>query len=117
MGWMKGEFFMEFVEDEYEKAIDIDNQQILMEALQRLDRRSKFIKHLPPENEIVLISPETDMETIDAADKEFLGFFHCHHLLSKQKALSFKTHSPIAIAEPSSQMLNMRRWLIHPVSW
>jgi CheY-like chemotaxis protein len=75
VGWIRGDFLIEFTEQEFEKEIELDNQQILLDAIQRIDARSGFLKQLPPIDDILLISPDTDMHKIDVDQSKFLKFF------------------------------------------
>jgi CheY-like chemotaxis protein len=74
--WSDGDFSISFVDEKYEKLIEEDNQQILLDAIQYIDQRNKIIHSLPDANEILLISPDADMEQMDDEDVTYLRFFH-----------------------------------------
>ncbi len=76
VSWLDGDFSISFVDEKYEKLIEEDNQQILLDAIQYIDQRNKIIHSLPDANEILLISPEADMEQIPEENVTFLRFFH-----------------------------------------
>jgi CheY-like chemotaxis protein len=76
VSWLDGDFSISFVDEKYEKLIEEDNQQILLDAIQYIDQRNKIIHSLPDANEILLISPEADMEQIFEENVTFLRFFH-----------------------------------------
>jgi len=76
VSWTDGDFSILFVDDKYEKLIEEDNQQILLDAIQYIDQRNKIIQTLPDTNEILLISPEADMEIMAEDDVTYLRFFH-----------------------------------------
>jgi len=73
--WMEGDFSISFVDHKYESKIEQDNQQILLDCIQYIDRRNKFIDVLPGLNEYLLISPETDMVQMDTEQANYLRFF------------------------------------------
>ncbi len=73
--WMEGDFTMTFTKEEYERKIMIDNQQILLDAIQYLDERNLIMQTLPDRDEILLISPETDLTTMNTEDSTYLRFF------------------------------------------
>jgi len=75
MTWMEGDFTMSFTNEEYERKIEIDNQQILLDAIQYLDERNQIMQTLHDRNEILLISPETDLTTMEAENATYLRFF------------------------------------------
>jgi hypothetical protein len=75
MTWIEGDFSITFVDDEYEQRIQLDNEQILLETIQRIDRRNKIYNVLPNRDTVLLISPEVDIESIEKEDKLFLNFF------------------------------------------
>ncbi len=75
MSWMEGDFTMSFTKEEYERKIEIDNQQILLDAIQYLDERNQIMQTLPDRNEILLISPETDLTTMEAENATYMRFF------------------------------------------
>jgi hypothetical protein len=74
--WSEGDFSISFVDEKYEKLIDEDNQQILLDAIQYIDQRNKIIQSLPDIHEILLISPEADMDMMLEEDVTYLRFFH-----------------------------------------
>jgi len=74
--WSDGDFSISFVDDKYEKLIEEDNQQILLDAIQYIDERNKIIHSLPDINEILLISPDADMVQLAEEDVTYLRFFH-----------------------------------------
>ena len=73
--WMEGDFSISFVDEKYENYMDEDNQKILLDAIQYIDKRNKILESLPDLQETLLISPETDMEQMDADDVNYLKFF------------------------------------------
>jgi hypothetical protein len=74
--WMHGEFAISFVDEEYEQKIETGNQQILLEAIQRLDQRNKILDTITDINVTLLISPQADMDQMDSNDGKYLKFFH-----------------------------------------
>ena len=76
VSWTDGDFSILFVDDKYEKLIEEDNQQILLDAIQYIDQRNKILQTLPDANEILLISPDADMEIMAENDVTYLRFFH-----------------------------------------
>ena len=76
VSWLDGDFSISFVDDKYEKLIEEDNQQILLDAIQYIDQRNKIIHSLPDANEVLLISPEAEMEQMAEEDVTYLRFFH-----------------------------------------
>lgn len=76
MTWMEGDFTMTFTGETYERKIEIDNQQILLDAIQYLDERNQIMQTLPDQDEVLLISPETDLTTMNPEDATYLRFFH-----------------------------------------
>ncbi len=75
MTWMEGDFTMSFSKESYERRIMVDNQQILLDSIQYLDERNQIMQTLPDRDEILLISPETDLTTMRAEDATYLRFF------------------------------------------
>ncbi len=75
VGWIRGDFVVELTDQLIEKNIELDNQQILIESIGRIDEKSAFLKQLPPIDDILLISPEIDMHKIDNKDLKFFKFF------------------------------------------
>lgn len=73
--WLEGDFTISFSEDEYERKIESENRQILLDVLAYIDKRDKLLEILPDVHETLLISPETDMNMIDEADMSLLRFF------------------------------------------
>jgi hypothetical protein len=73
--WLEGDFTISFVEEEYEVKIEQDNQQILLDCIQYIDRRNKLIDSLPDLNELLLISPETDIVQMESEQAGYLRFF------------------------------------------
>ena len=76
VSWTDGDFSISFVDEEYEKLIEEENQKILLDAIQYIDQRNKTLLTLPDTNEILLISPEADMEQMVEKDVTYLRFFH-----------------------------------------
>jgi len=76
VSWSDGDFSISFVDDNYEKLIEEDNQKILLDAIQYIDQRNKILQALPDTTETLLISPEADMEQMDEEDVTYLRFFH-----------------------------------------
>ena len=76
VSWSSGDFSISFVDEKYEKMIEEDNQQILLDAIQYIDQRNKILHTLPDASEILLISPEADMEKMEEEDVTYLRFFH-----------------------------------------
>ena len=58
MTWMEGDFTMSFTQEDYERKIMVDNQQILLDAIQYLDERNQILQTLPDKDELLLISPD-----------------------------------------------------------
>lgn len=75
VGWLRGEFQVEFTDEEFERKIELDNQQLLFEAIQRIDARAEFLKQLPPVDDVLLISPDTDIFKLNDNDFRFIKFF------------------------------------------
>jgi hypothetical protein len=75
MLWNSGDFDIRFVEETYEKSMDIDHQQLLLDTMERIDKRNKLLQQLPDQNEILLISPETDVHSLKGDDLLFIKFF------------------------------------------
>jgi DNA-binding NarL/FixJ family response regulator len=75
MTWIEGDFSITFVDDEYKQKIKLDNEQILLETIQRIDRRNKIFNTLPKRDTILLLSPEVDIEHLEKEEKTFLHFF------------------------------------------
>jgi hypothetical protein len=76
MTWMQGDFSMSFSEGEYEKIIELNTQQILLEAIQYIDQRNKILETLPDMHETLVISTKADMEQMEAEEANYLRFFH-----------------------------------------
>jgi len=76
VSWSDGDFSISFVDEKYDKLIEEDNQQILLDAIQYIDQRNKIIQVLPDINDTLLISPEADMEQMSGEDVTYLRFFH-----------------------------------------
>jgi DNA-binding response OmpR family regulator len=76
VSWSDGDFAISFTDENYEKLIEENNQQILLDAIQYIDQRNKQLQKLPDTNEILLISPEADMEEMAEEDVTYLRFFH-----------------------------------------
>jgi len=74
-GWIRGDFVIEPTENDIDNDVELDNQQILMEAVKRIDARANFLKQLPPIDDVLLISPDTDMHKIKDEHFKFLKFF------------------------------------------
>jgi len=75
IGWIRGDFYIEFTDDEFENEIEQDNQEILMEAVHRIDERTSFLKQLPPVDDILLIAPNVDMQKLNDKDLKYIKFF------------------------------------------
>jgi hypothetical protein len=82
VSWMEGDFSITFVDEEYEKIIEEDNKQILLDAIQYIDQRHKILDLLPDRNETLLISPEADMDRMDNTAFTYLRFFHGGNTIS-----------------------------------
>jgi len=76
IGWIRGDFYIEFIDHDFEKEIDQDNQEILMEAIHRIDERASFLKQLPPVDDILLIAPNLDLQKVPDKDSKYIKFFH-----------------------------------------
>jgi len=76
IGWIRGDFYIEFVDQDFEKEIEQDNQEILMEAIHRIDERASFLKQLPPVDDILLIAPNLDLQKVPDKDSKYIRFFH-----------------------------------------
>jgi len=75
MTWLDGHFSITFVDEEYEREIQLDNEQILIESIQRIDQRNKILKTLPDRFKTLLISPAADMDKMPDEDVRLLKFF------------------------------------------
>jgi len=73
--WMQGDFAITFVDEDYERKIFVDNQQILLDVLQHMDVRNKLLNSLPSKDESLLISPETDIYKVKEEELNYLRFF------------------------------------------
>jgi hypothetical protein len=82
VSWLDGDFSITFVDDNYEKTIEKNNQEILLEAIQYIDERNRILNSLPNRNETLLISPESDMDIMDEESVNYLRFFHGGHTIS-----------------------------------
>jgi hypothetical protein len=82
VSWSDGDFLISFVDEKYEKVVEEDNQQILLDAIQYIDQRNKILQSLPDTSETLLISPEADMEQMEEEDVAYLRFFHGGQTLS-----------------------------------
>ncbi len=76
IGWIRGDFYIEFTDQDFEKEIEQDNQEILMESVHRIDERTSFLKQLPPVDDILLIAPNVDMQKMSEKDLKYIKFFH-----------------------------------------
>jgi hypothetical protein len=76
MTWMQGDFSISFNEEEYEKKIELDTQQILLEAIQYIDRRNKILDTLPDIHNTLVISTLPDLDRMGVEDATYLRFFH-----------------------------------------
>ncbi len=76
IGWIRGDFYIEFIDYDIEKEIEQDNQEILMEAVHRIDERASYLKQLPPVDDILLIAPNLDMQKIPDKDLKYIKSFH-----------------------------------------
>lgn len=76
IGWIRGDFYIEFVKAEFEREVEQDNQDILMEAVHRIDERASFLKQLPPVDDILLIAPNLDLQKLQDEDLKYIKFFH-----------------------------------------
>ncbi|TFG94793.1 MAG: DUF4388 domain-containing protein [Calditrichales bacterium] len=74
--WSDGDFSITFLDEKYEKIIEAENEQILLNVIQHIDDRNKILKELPPRKETLLISPEADMDQMEDSDVVYLRFFH-----------------------------------------
>jgi len=75
VGWIRGDFIIKPIEQEIEKDIELNNQQILFEAVKRIDTRAELLKQLPTIDGVLLISPDTDINTLTIEDSRYLKFF------------------------------------------
>jgi hypothetical protein len=82
VSWLDGDFSITFVDEQYEDTIELENQDILLEAIQHLDDRNRILNQLPNRNEVLLISPEADMDKMEEEEVNFLRFFHGGHNLA-----------------------------------
>lgn len=76
VGWIRGDFYIEFIDQDFDKTIEQDNQEILMESVHRIDERTSYLKQLPPVDDILLIAPNVDMQKMDENDLKYIKFFH-----------------------------------------
>jgi hypothetical protein len=76
IGWIRGDFYIEFTDQNFEKEIEQNNQEILMESVHRIDERASFLKQLPQVDDILLIAPNVDMQKIPEKDLKYIKFFH-----------------------------------------
>jgi len=76
IGWIRGDFYIEFTDQDFEKEIEQDNQEILMESVHRIDERTSFLKQLPPVDDILLIAPNVDMQKMSEKELKYIKFFH-----------------------------------------
>jgi uncharacterized protein DUF4388 len=76
VGWIRGDFYIEFTDQDFEKEIEQDNQEILMESVHRIDERTSYLKQLPPVDDIILIAPNVDMQKMSEKDIKYIKFFH-----------------------------------------
>jgi hypothetical protein len=82
VSWTDGDFSISFVDDKYDKLIEEDNQQILLDAIQYIDQRNKILQSLPDATDILLISPVADMDQMAEEDVTYLRFYHGGQTLS-----------------------------------
>jgi hypothetical protein len=75
MLWNSGDFAIKFVSEEYEKKIDIDHQKLLLDTMERIDKRNTLLQKMPDRTEVLLISPETDVQALKGDDLLFIKFF------------------------------------------
>ena len=76
IGWIRGDFYIEFTNQDFEKVIEQNNQEILMESIHRIDERTSYLKQLPPVDDILLIAPNVDMQKMDDKELKYIKFFH-----------------------------------------
>ena len=76
IGWIRGDFYIEFTDQDFEKEIEQANQEILMESVHRIDERTSFLKQLPPVDDILLIAPNVDMQKMGDKELKYIKFFH-----------------------------------------
>lgn len=76
IGWIRGDFYIEFTDQDFEKEIEHTNQDILMESVHRIDERASYLKQLPPVDDILLIAPNVDMQKMPESDLKYIKFFH-----------------------------------------
>ena len=81
VSWLDGDFSITFVDDNYEKTIEKNNQEILLESIQYIDERNRILNSLPNRNDTLLISPEADMDKMDEENVNYLRFFHGGHTI------------------------------------
>ena len=62
--------------NEYEKEIELETQDILLTAIQHIDDRNRMLESLPDRSELMLISPEVDMEKMSEEKVHYLRYFH-----------------------------------------
>lgn len=73
--WPDGAFSVTFESVEIIKSIELKNEQILLEAAQRIDKRDKLLSFLPGTDETLLISPELDLFQNKDHVSAYLKFF------------------------------------------
>jgi hypothetical protein len=76
ISWTEGDFMISFDEEKYDKVIEADTQEILLMAIQHIDDRNRMLETLPHHTELLLISPEVDMEKMSEEKVNFLRYFH-----------------------------------------
>jgi hypothetical protein len=106
MLWNTGNFTIRFVNETYEKKIEIDHQQLLLDTMERIDKRNKLLQELPDQNETLLISPETDIQSLTGDDLLFIKFFHGGKSISA--FFDFFTHDELALAAKLSSYLKKK---------
>ena len=74
--WTEGDFSITFDEEKYEKEIELETQDILLTAIQHIDDRNRMLESLPDRSELMLISPEVDMEKMSEEKVHYLRYFH-----------------------------------------
>jgi len=74
--WTEGDFSITFDEEKYEKEIEMETQDILLTAIQHIDDRNRMLELLPDRSELMLISPEADMEKMSEGKMHYLRYFH-----------------------------------------
>jgi len=74
--WTEGDFSITFDEEKYAKEIEKETQDILLTAIQHIDDRNRMLELLPDRSELMLISPEVEMEKMSEGKVHYLRYFH-----------------------------------------